>query len=97
MFNGGAFTYIQDRPASFYISQAGGIDPERSGKGQYWVLDEKGTRRQETDALMPGDRIYVPINNFTYNFIRYSPVISGLVTMVIVVVPFIEGLIAGIR
>ena len=91
VFAGGAFPYRPDSPASYYISLAGGIDFERNEKGDYWILDEKGKRKDERDALVPGDRIYVPTNGFTYNFFRYTPLISGIVTMVVVIVPFIQS------
>jgi protein involved in polysaccharide export with SLBB domain len=91
VFVGGAFPYRPDSPASYYISLAGGIDFERNEKGDYWILDEKGKRKDESDALVPGDRIYVPANGFTYNFFRYTPLITGIVTMVVVIVPFIQS------
>ncbi len=90
VFAGGSFTYQLNSPASYYIGQAGGIDPERNGNGLFWVLDQNGKRRKATDILLPGDRIYVPTNSFTYNLVRYTPVVSGIISLVLVVVPFVQ-------
>jgi hypothetical protein len=72
---------------------AGGIDPERNGNGRYGIYDKSGKRRAEKSPLMPGDRIYVPINSFTYNLVRYTPVVTGIVTLAIVVAPYVQNLI----
>jgi polysaccharide biosynthesis/export protein len=91
VFAGGSFTYQPNSPASYYINMAGGVDPEKNGNGHYAVYDQNGKKRKATDSLMPNDRIYVPINSFTYNAVRYTPLISGIVTMVVVVVPFVQN------
>jgi polysaccharide biosynthesis/export protein len=90
VLTGGSFAYQPNSPASYYIGLAGGIDPERNGNGHYRIYDTNGKRRNEAAPLMPGDRIYVPINSFTYNLVRYTPVVSGIITLVIVVVPFVQ-------
>jgi polysaccharide biosynthesis/export protein len=88
VFGGGSFSYQPNSPASYYIGLAGGADPERNTKGDFWVYDKDGKRRKAEDPLMPGDRIYVPASNFTYNVVRYTPVVSGIVSLVILVVTF---------
>jgi protein involved in polysaccharide export with SLBB domain len=93
VFAGGSFGYQPNSPASYYIGQAGGVDPERNGNGQYWILDQDGKKRKSSDMLMPGDRIYVPINSFSYNLVRYTPVVSGIISLVLVVVPFVQSYI----
>jgi hypothetical protein len=72
---------------------AGGIDPEKNGNGHYLIYDKEGKRRNVAAPPIPGDRIYVPSNSFTYNLVRYTPVVTGLVTVVIVAVPFVESYI----
>jgi polysaccharide biosynthesis/export protein len=79
----GAFAFQPTAPASFYITRAGGIDPERNNNGSFWVSDSKGKRKDLKASLQGGDRIYVPANAFGYNFIRYLPVVTGVITMLI--------------
>jgi polysaccharide biosynthesis/export protein len=90
VFGGGSFAYQPNSPASYYIGLAGGADPERNTKGDYWVYDKDGKRRKAEDSLMPGDRIYVPASNITYNVVRYTPVVSGIVTLVILIVNYFK-------
>jgi polysaccharide biosynthesis/export protein len=76
----GVFPFQAGLPPSLYINQAGGIDPQR-GTGSFYVTDQKGKRRKASDAVFPGDRIYVRQNNLGYNIVQYLPVITGIITL----------------
>ena len=85
----GIFPYRADATILSCINRAGGIDPERNAKGTYVVTDRHGASKAPNAPLKSGDRIHVPIDSFSYNFLRYVPVISNLVTLFIVLVPFV--------
>jgi polysaccharide biosynthesis/export protein len=76
----GVFPYQIGLPPALYINQAGGIDPAR-GSGSYYVTTLEGKRKKDTDALKPGDRIFVRQNKLGYNITTYLPVITGIVTL----------------
>jgi polysaccharide biosynthesis/export protein len=90
VLSGGSFAYQPSSPASYYIGLAGGIDPERNVKGQYWIFDRDGKRRPPEEPLVPGDRIFVPTTSFAYNLVRYTPVVTGIATLIIALVPFVQ-------
>ena len=86
VMNSGNFPFRKDFAVSNYMNLAGGFDPERSSSGQFTVFDSKGSPRKTTDAIQPGDRIYVPSNKFEYNFNRGFPVFLSIVTVVSTIV-----------
>ena len=81
--NAGAYPYQPGMPAWYYIGLAGGINPERSQKGSFRVMDQRGNRRLPADQIKPGDQIYIPSTSFEYNIMRYSPLITGIATAVV--------------
>ena len=81
--NAGSYPYQPGMPAWYYIGLAGGINPERSRKGSFRVMDQRGNRRLPADQIKPGDQIYVPSTSFEYNVMRYSPLITGIATAVV--------------
>ncbi len=89
VYSPGIFPFRAHATALSYINRAGGIDPERNANGTYWITDRDGRRQNPAAPLKSGDRIHIPIDSFSYNFLRYMPVISNLVTLFIVLVPFI--------
>jgi polysaccharide biosynthesis/export protein len=93
----GAFTFQPTSPASFYITRAGGIDPERNNNGSYWISDSKGRKKDSKSPLQGGDRIYVPANAFGYNVVRYLPVVTGVITLLISIETLITQLQGTIR
>jgi hypothetical protein len=78
----GSFSYRAGYPAAYYIGLAGGVDPERSDNGDFTLFDSLGVPRKKTDAVAPGDSIFVPSNGFTYNLNRYLPLVGSLITTV---------------
>lgn len=79
----GFFPYQPGYPASYYLSMAGGIDPERNWTGRFWVSDPQGKRRRSKDPIMPGDRVYAPINSWGYRLERNAPVYATIVIAVV--------------
>ncbi len=76
----GFFPYQPGSPATYYLSMAGGVDPERNVDGSYWIADPSGKHRKVTEAVMPGDRVYVPLNAPGYRLERSVPLLVALVT-----------------
>ena len=93
----GAFAFQPTSPASYYITHAGGIDPECNNNGSYWVSDSKGRRKDPKAPLQGGDRIYVPANAIGYNVVRYLPVVTGVITMLISIETLVQLVYANIR
>jgi len=83
VFSPGSFSYREGLPASYYVNLAGGIDPERNGNRKFRVYDSLGKRRESSELVKAGDRIYVPNNGFMYNFTRYSPLVVTLLGIVL--------------
>ena len=82
VFAPGSFAFRAGLPVWYYVSLAGGIDPERNGSGQVMVTDPQGKARKAGEPPRAGDFVYVPSNSFLYNFNRYAPVIGFIATLV---------------
>jgi polysaccharide biosynthesis/export protein len=78
VFNPGSFSYRKDFSIMNYENLAGGFDPEKSSGGAT-VFDAKGKERSPKDAIQPGDRIYVHVDKFIYNFNKDLPVFLSVV------------------
>ncbi|HUX50504.1 MAG TPA: SLBB domain-containing protein [Spirochaetia bacterium] len=79
----GFFQYEPNLSALAYVNMAGGVDPERSANGSYWVASSEGKKRNSSDPVMPGDRIYVPLNSPGYQFERTMPVLAAVITAIL--------------
>jgi polysaccharide biosynthesis/export protein len=82
----GEFAFSSGMDPSTYIALAGGADPERNANGAYEVYSSEGRKRAAAESLAPGDRIYLPSNNFLYNVNRYAPLLATLVSTVLTIV-----------
>jgi polysaccharide export outer membrane protein len=76
----GSFSYRAGNPAAYYIGLAGGLDMERNDNGDYLLFDSNGVQRKKTDAVAPGDSIYVPANGFIYNLNRVLPLLGTIIS-----------------
>ena len=83
VFAPGSFSYRQGLPDSYYVNLAGGVDPERNGDGEVRVLDSSGNTRKTGEPIMPGDLIYVPNKAFSYQLIKYGPVIITILATIV--------------
>lgn len=68
----------------YYVSAAGGIDPERSRNGAVRVVDVDGNRKAAQAIIEPGDSIEVRSNSLVYGFNRYFPLIASSLSLVTV-------------
>ena len=71
----GGYPFRPGAPASYYISLAGGFDPERSTDGQCRVYSPTGKVRKAEDGILAGDQVYVTSNSFSYQFERNAPLL----------------------
>jgi protein involved in polysaccharide export with SLBB domain len=78
----GAYQYLPQRPASYYVRLAGGVNPDLNSGGRLKVRDSEGRRRHRKEPVQAGDRVYVRTNDFLYNFNRYFPVVSSGIALV---------------
>ena len=83
VFAPGSFSYRQGLPESYYVNLAGGIDPERNGDGEVRILDSSGKTRQAGEPVMPGDLIYAPNKEFSYNLTKYGPLIVTILATIV--------------
>lgn len=79
----GFFPYQPGFSALSYVNLAGGIDPERNGSGSYWVADSQGRHRKTSEPVMPGDRVYVPLDAAGYQFERTLPILATIITAIL--------------
>lgn len=83
VFDPGSFSYREGFPISYYLSLAGGIDPERNGSRKVYHYDSSGNRKQDGAQVAAGDRLYVPNTSFVYNFNRYAPLVVTILGLVL--------------
>ena len=82
VFAPGSFPYRAGLPVWYYVSLAGGIDPEKNGNGQVVVTDPQGKSRKASEPPRAGDFIFVSNNKFFYNLNRYAPTVTLIATLV---------------
>lgn len=82
VFAPGSYPYREGLPITYYINLAGGIDPERNGTRKIVHYDSSGNRREKDAPVMAGDRLYVPNTSFVYNFNRYAPIVTTILTII---------------
>lgn len=79
----GSYLYRPGAPASYYVSLAGGFDPERSSGGVFRVYGPTGKARRIKDPIMAGDQIFVPSNAFGYILERNAPLLVTIATVLV--------------
>lgn len=82
VFAPGSFPYRAGLPVWYYVSLAGGVDPERNSSGQVIVTDPQGKTRKSSEPPRAGDFIFVSNNDFFYNLNKYAPTITLVATLV---------------
>ena len=92
VFDPGSFSYREGLPIAYYLNLAGGIDPQRNGNRKVRHYDSLGKPREASALVMPGDRLYVPNNNFVYAFNRYAPILVTIVGLVLTSVQIYNAL-----
>jgi polysaccharide biosynthesis/export protein len=76
----GLHPVTSQQPASHYLLQAGGVNREVSADGAFTVTDSSGEPRPIDFPIAAGDTIEVLRNGFVYNFNRFFPVITSVIT-----------------
>lgn len=86
VYNPGRYYYTPMKDATYYISLAGGINPEESSHRNVAIYDIRGESRDETVFIEPGDNILVVQDNMVYQFNRrFTTVAVGLSLLVSIV------------
>lgn len=88
----GLYPLFGERGASYYIQQAGGINNEISGNGEYQVTSAAGESREGDAIIASGDSIEVLRNGFVYNFNRYFPIITAGLTFITTIIAIVNAL-----
>jgi protein involved in polysaccharide export with SLBB domain len=90
----GLFPFREGAPIEYYIGRAGGINPDLNAFGSFRLTDRTGKWLDpKKTVLRGGERIYVLSDDFSYNLLKYLPVITGLITTGISTYLFIKTLI----
>lgn len=84
----GEFAYAPGQRYMYYLSLAGGIDPERNKGAELTIYNADGSEKGD-ETIAPGDSIVVHTNSFVYNFNRYFPIISSSLAFVSAVVSLV--------
>ncbi len=90
VLNPGRYQYMPGKKHTYYLDMAGGIDTERNVDNQVKITDDAGNVRNKDEILEPGDRIYAELNDFTYNFNRYFPVITTGIAFITTIITIIN-------
>jgi protein involved in polysaccharide export with SLBB domain len=80
--NPGRYSYNPNQTYEYYISRAGGVDPERNSGNRVNVYDKNGKKRSSQLPIEPGDTIKVLSNDFVYSFNRFFPLIATSVAFI---------------
>ena len=75
----GRYYYTPMRTADYYITMAGGIDPEQNSHRNVVVYDETGNQKDRKALIKPGDNIVVVQDNMVFQFNeKFAAVTVGL-------------------
>lgn len=83
VINAGAFPYQPGAPATYYISLAGGFDPERNKGGLCRVYGPTGKLRRSKEPIMAGDQVFAPSNDLGYQIERNAPLLVTIATVLV--------------
>ncbi len=81
VYSPGTYPFVPGKTYSHYLNLAGGINPELNSGNKVSIMDSLGKRVMRSQAIQPGDSIYVRTNDFLYNFNRYFPLISSTLAL----------------
>ncbi len=77
----GRYPYVPNRTYEYYVSLAGGIDPDKNTNNKVIIKDMEEILRTTEAVIQPEDKIYVPANSFFHNFNKYFPLITTGLTL----------------
>ena len=78
----GRYQYIPDRQWDYYISLAGGFNPDQNSRKAIDITDVNGKKLSKADFITPESIINARVNSFAYHFNQYAPVITTTLTIV---------------
>ena len=82
----GRYPYVPDRTWEYYVGLAGGLDTDRNSGKKVTIYDVTSKKVASSDRIIqPEDNIVAESNSFTYNLIKYSSIISTLISFAILV------------
>ncbi len=86
----GRYDFTPGKTYTYYVDMAGGIDTERNTDNNVTITDSDSNARKMDEIIQPGNRIFVHLNDFIYNFNRYFPVITTGIAFVITIITIID-------
>ena len=79
VYEPGRYFYTPMRTAGYYITLAGGIDPEQGSHRNVAIYDEEGNEKYGQELVEPGDNIVVVQDNVAFQFNqKFGTVASAL-------------------
>jgi polysaccharide biosynthesis/export protein len=94
VFSPGRFPYRKNLPPAYYVSLAGGVDPDKSAKGTLTVFDVHGKARTASEGLQPGDQVYVHTDSAAYGFNKNFPIVSSVISFLATILTLVATVIA---
>lgn len=83
VINPGEYPFRPGAPASYYVSLAGGFDPERNSGGVCRVYGQSGKARPAKEPIRAGDQVFAPSNSLGYQMERNAPLLVTIATVLI--------------
>ncbi len=82
----GRYPYVPDRNWEYYIGLAGGFDTERN-QGQKIAIYDVNSKKvnHEGRKIQPEDNIVAAANSFTYQLMRWSSILSTVLSLVVLI------------
>jgi polysaccharide export outer membrane protein len=90
VYSPGTYPYIPGKNFEYYVSLAGGIDPELNNDNKVSISDSDGNTVTSGAAIKPGNRIFVETNDFAYNFNRYFPIITAGIAFITTIISIVD-------
>lgn len=94
VYEPGRYYYTPMRTAGYYITLAGGVDPEQGSHRTITIYDEDGNERHDAELIEPGDNVVAVQDNVAFQFDqKFGTVITAL-TLITTLITLITVTIA---
>lgn len=94
VYEPGRFYYSPMRTAGYYITLAGGIDPEQGSHRTIVIYDEEGNEKYGQELVEPGDSIVVIQDNVAFQFDQKFGTVASIITLITSIVTLITVTLA---
>jgi len=84
--NPGTYPYVPNKTYEYYISLAGGVDPERGSTCRVRIYDRNNKRRSNKSIIDPEDRIVVPYSLSYYGLKYFTIITSSISTLITILI-----------